>query len=597
MIPDEETNMFDAEKQILETLILKILTQNQIPTPQEIKWSSIPFSGEWGISTSFFQTAADEARSGKQVKVPVRAQEIAELVKEGLGTPDNFSRVEAVRGYLNLYFLTGEFSRRVVDTTLELGSDFGRGARKNQLVMVEFSQPNTHKAMHVGHMRTMLLGDVVANILEFSGTDVIRANYFGDFGRDVIKWMWNFDKRHQGETPPDTNVTRWMGDLYAESTQMLEKDPNGEAEILDLFAKWETGDTKVRSLWEETRQWSLDGFNEIYEIFNIQFDQLYYESQMEEIAKGEVQKLIDSGIAIDERSEGGPVIVKLDELLGLENETYRVLVLMRSDSTTLYGAWDLSLAQKKFEDHPLDKSIYVVDVRQSLHFKQVFKTLELAGWDKVEKVFHLPYEIVNLPGNVTMSSREGTVVLLEDLINEAIQRAYEVSHERNSELDEQTRQEVSKAVGIGAIKYPLLARDNTKLATFDWESALDFNGHAAPYIQYAYVRTSSLLKRAETALPGSLIPKHELDPKEIELIEMISEWPEVVQRAAKDFKTLYITNHAYDLSKAFNEFYNSCPVLKAEPGTRDFRLRLVAAAREAIGSSLRVLNIPIPEVM
>lgn len=589
--------MFDAEKQILETLILKILTQNQIPTPQEIKWSSIPFSGEWGISTSFFQTAADEARSGKQVKVPVRAQEIAELVKEGLRTPDNFSRVEAVRGYLNLYFLTGEFSRRVVDTTLELGSDFGRGARKNQLVMVEFSQPNTHKAMHVGHMRTMLLGDVVANILEFSGTDVIRANYFGDFGRDVIKWMWNFDKRHQGETPPDTNVTRWMGDLYAESTQMLEKDPNGEAEILDLFAKWETGDTKVRSLWEETRQWSLDGFNEIYEIFNIQFDQLYYESQMEEIAKGEVQKLIDSGIAIDERSEGGPVIVKLDELLGLENETYRVLVLMRSDSTTLYGAWDLSLAQKKFEDHPLDKSIYVVDVRQSLHFKQVFKTLELAGWDKVEKVFHLPYEIVNLPGNVTMSSREGTVVLLEDLINEAIQRAYEVSHERNSELDEQTRQEVSKAVGIGAIKYPLLARDNTKLATFDWESALDFNGHAAPYIQYAYVRTSSLLKRAETALPGSLIPKHELDPKEIELIEMISEWPEVVQRAAKDFKTLYITNHAYDLSKAFNEFYNSCPVLKAEPGTRDFRLRLVAAAREAIGSSLRVLNIPIPEVM
>ena len=163
--------MFDAEKQILETLILKILTQNQIPTPQEIKWSSIPFSGEWGISTSFFQTAADEARSGKQVKVPVRAQEIAELVKEGLRTPDNFSRVEAVRGYLNLYFLTGEFSRRVVDTTLELGSDFGRGARKNQLVMVEFSQPNTHKAMHVGHMRTMLLGDVVANILEFSGGD------------------------------------------------------------------------------------------------------------------------------------------------------------------------------------------------------------------------------------------------------------------------------------------------------------------------------------------------------------------------------------------------------------------------------------------
>ena len=589
--------MFDEEKQTLETQILDILTNNQIPTPHELKWSSIPFSGEWGISTSFFQTAADEARSGKNVKVPLRAQEIAEIVKQALGTPKNFSRIEAVRGYLNLYFLTSEFSRRVVDTSIKLGADFGRGESKNQLVMVEFSQPNTHKAMHVGHMRTMLLGDVIANILEFSGINVIRANYFGDFGRDVIKWMWNFNKRHQGENPPELNVTRWMGDLYAESTQMLENDPNGETEILELFAKWEAKDEKVRSLWKRTRQWSLDGFNEIYEIFNIKFDQLYYESQMEEIAKDEIQKLIDSGIAIDERSQGGPVIVKLDALLGLDNETYRVLVLMRSDSTTLYGAWDLVLAKKKFSDYPLDKSIYVVDVRQSLHFKQVFKTLEMAGWENGDKVFHLPYEIVNLPGNVTMSSREGTVVLLEDLINEAIQRAYEVSLERNPDLDETTRLEVSRAVGIGAIKYPLLARDNTKLATFDWETALDFNGHAAPYIQYAYVRTNSLLKRAESDLPGSQIPNHELEPKEIELIEKISEWPNVVQRAAQDFKTLYISNHAYELARAFNEFYNSCPVLKAEPEVRDFRLRLVAAARESIGSSLKVLNIPIPEVM
>lgn len=589
--------MFDQERKILEDQILNILGHNQIPQPRELKWSSIPFSGEWGISTPFFQIAADEARSGKKIKVPHRAQEIAELVKDHLGIPENFSRVEAVRGYLNLYYRTGDFSRRVVDTAIKNGADFGRGAKKDKLVMVEFSQPNTHKAMHVGHMRTMLLGDVIANILEFSGVDVVRANYFGDFGRDVIKWMWNFKKRHQNETPPKTNVTRWMGDLYAEATRMLEKDPVGEAEILDMFAKWEAEDRETRSLWKETRQWSLDGFNEIYETFNIKFDQLYYESQMEEKAKGEVQKLINSGIAIDERNQGGPVIVKIDDLLGLENETYRVLVLMRSDSTTLYGAWDIVLAKQKFADYPLEQSIYVVDVRQSLHFKQVFKTLELAGWENVDKVFHLPYEIVNLPGNLTMSSREGVVVLLEDLIKEAIQRAYQVSEERNPDLDHQTRQEVAKSVGIGAIKYPLLARDNTKLATFDWETALDFNGHAAPYIQYAFVRTNSLIRKAKSTLPVSVAPVHDLNPKEVELIEKISEWPDVVQRAAQDFKTLYITNHAYELARAFNEFYNSCPVLKAEPEVRDFRLRLVAAAREAVGSSLRVLNIPIPDVM
>ena len=589
--------MFDQEQKALEIQIITILEQHDIPVPEELKWASIPFSGEWGTSTSFFQTAADEARSGKPVKVPLRAQEIAELVRDTLGLPAGFSRVEAVRGYLNLYYRTGEFSRRVVDTAISQSQNFGRGEKSGKLVMVEFSQPNTHKAMHVGHMRTMLLGDVVANILEFSGTDVIRANYFGDFGRDVIKWMWNFNKRHRGEQPPESNVTRWMGDLYAESTRMLAEDPDGETEILAMFAKWEAKDPKVRALWSETRQWSLDGFNEIYEIFNIKFDQLYYESQMEEKAKGEVMKLVEARIALDERASGGPVIVKLDELLGLEDETYRVLVLMRSDGTTLYGAWDLVLAKQKFADYPLDLSLYVVDVRQTLHFKQVFKTLELAGWDKVDQVQHLPYEIVNLPGNVTMSSREGVVVLLEDLIKEAIQRAYEVSLERNPELEADTRQEVAEAVGIGAIKYPLLARDNTKLATFDWESALDFNGHAAPYIQYAYVRTNSLLKRADTPMPGSLTPSHELDPKEVELIEKISEWPQVVQRAAQAFKTLEISNYSYDLSKAFNEFYNSCPVLKAEPEVRDFRLRLVAAAGQAIRNSLIVLNIAAPEQM
>ncbi|HKJ28375.1 MAG TPA: arginine--tRNA ligase, partial [Anaerolineales bacterium] len=435
--------MFEQERQALEEKISGILTINDIPRPDEIKWTSIPFSGEWGISTSFFQTAADEARSGKQVKVPVRAQEIAELVKKALGTPDGYSRLEAVRGYLNLYFETSEYSRKVVDAALTQGEDFGRGEETGQQVMVEFSQPNTHKAMHVGHMRTMLLGDVISNILEFAGYKVVRTNYYGDFGRDVIKWMWNFQKRHAGETPPDTKVTQWMGDLYAESTTKLEEDPNGEKEILEMFAKWEAHDEGVRELWKTTRQWSLDGFDEIYGKFNISFDQLYYESQMEPVAKGEVQQLIDAGIAIDERADGGPVIVKLDELLGLENETYRVLVLMRSDSTTLYGAWDLALAKKKFEDYPLSKSIYVVDVRQTLHFQQVFKTLELAGWDKVDQVYHLPYEIVTLPGNMTMSSREGVVVLLETLINEAVKRAYEVSQERNPDLDEATRQEVA----------------------------------------------------------------------------------------------------------------------------------------------------------
>jgi len=446
--------MFDRERLAVEKKILAYLKKNKLPIPETIKWARIGISGEWGTSTSFFQIAADEARTGKKVVVPKRAQELAESVKDHLGKIKGFSRIEAVKGYLNLYYEPGEFSRRVIDTALEQGENFGRGESKKEKVMVEFSQPNTHKAMHVGHLRTMMLGDVISKILEFAGYDVVRANYFGDSGRDVAKWLWNFQKYHQGETKPEKDITRWMGDLYAEASQRLEKNPELEKEIQELHTRWDAGDKNVVDLWKETRQWSLDGFNEIYEIMNIHFDHVYCESQVDPLSKPIVEDLIKRGIATDERGEGGTVVVKLDELLGLEEETYRVLVLLRSDGTALYGAWDLALAQKKFDDYDLDKSLYVVDVRQSLHFRQVFKTLELAGWDKVDKVYHLPYEIVTLPGNVTMSSREGTVVLLEELIREAIQRAYEVGQERNSDLDENTREDVSKAVGLGAIKYP-----------------------------------------------------------------------------------------------------------------------------------------------
>lgn len=590
--------MFEHEQQQIEKQIKTYLQQNDIPIPDELKWSSIPFSGEWGTSTSFFEIAAMEARSGKQVKVPVRAQEIAEQVAQHLGTLAGYSRAEAVRGYLNLYYQTGEFSRRVVDTAIEQDDQFGHGLDKGEQVMVEFAQPNTHKAMHVGHLRNMMFGAAVANILEYAGYDVIRSTYFGDYGRDVMKWIWNYRKRHNGEQPPETDVTKWMGDLYAEANRMLESDPDGDKEIGELFNRWESHDPEIYGMWEETRQWSLDGFYQIFEQMGVRFDHVYTESQMEAPSRVAVKQLLESGIAVDERSEGGPVIVKIDEQLGLDKEKYRVLMLMRSDGTALYGAWDVALAQKKFEDYPdMAKSIYVVDVRQSLHFTQVFKTLEIYGWDKTDKTLHLPYEVVTLPGNMTMSSREGTIVLLEDLIREAIKRAYEVSLERNPELDEQTRADVAEKVGLGAIKYPLLARDNTKVAVFDWDTALDFNGHAAPYIQYAYVRANSLLKRMDSSLPDSATPDYEMDKHEIELIEMISEWPDAVQKAADEYKTLTISNHAYELAKAFNEFYNNCPVLKAEPDVKEFRLRLVVAAKHAIANSLALLGVTVPEVM
>ncbi len=589
--------MFEPEKAAIEKHIQAFCKAEGLPAAPT-HWNQIPFAGEWGISMSLFQLAADEARQGgKKVNIPKRASELAEKLAKQLGQPTGFSRVEAVKGYLNLYFSAPDYAARVVKEILGAGPKYGLGESKSQRVMVEFSQPNTHKAFHVGHLRNMILGAALANILEAAGYEVVRANYIGDFGKDVMKWVWNYLKRHKNEQPPKAGITHWMGDLYSEASKQIESDPKAEEEIRDLFARWEDEAGEIRALWKKTRQWSLDGFNEIYAQMDIHFDRIYFESEMEKSSKQIVQDLIKKGIASDERAENGPVVVKLDEQLGLE-EKYRVLVLMRSDGTSLYGAWDLALALAKFKEYELDKSIYVVDVRQSLHFEQVFKTLELAGYAEIiKKVLHLPYGIVNLPGNVVISSREGVVVLLEELIREATERAAAIVSQKNPELPAAASQTVAKQVGLAAIKYPMLARENTKIATFDWETALDFNGQAAPYIQYATVRANSILRKAEGKLRAAKAPTHELEGSEIQLINLISQFPEAVQKAAAEYRTLHITNLAYETAKAFNDFYNQCPVLQAEAPVRAFRLSLVQSARQTLQNSLALLGIQTPEVM
>lgn len=587
--------MFSVEQNLIEQKLHAMCVQHELPD-LNVVWSWIPFSGHWGISTSFFQTAAAEAKAGKKVIVPQRAQEIALLAAGTLAGTPGFEKIEAVKGYLNLYFSTAEFARRVIDTAISDAGSFGRGMSKHEQVMVEFSQPNTHKAFHVGHLRSAILGDTLALLLDFAGFDVIRANYPGDMGLHVIKWLWNYMTRHMGERP-EKDITRWMGDIYLEANRRLEESPELEAEVRALYTRWDQRDPAVVSLWKETRQWSLDGFTQLYDQLGIRFDRYYFNSMAEEAGKEIVADLIKRGIARDERPEG-PVIVKLDELLGLTEENYRVFVVLRSDGTALYATEDLALAKIKFSDYPeLSRSLYVVDVRQSLHFRQVFKTLELAGYDWATRCQHIAYELVNLPGNVVMASRDGAVVLLEDLIREAIARALEVVEQKNPDLTEDQKLAIARAVGIGAIKFPMLARENGKIVTFDWEQALDFEGQAAPYIQYAYVRGGSILRKAGSVIPESVEVIHELHTTEVSLIDWIARFPSEVQRAAAEYRPMIIAAYAYELARAFNDFYMQCPVLQTEDHIRNNRLRLVAAARQALANSLALLGITAPEAM
>ncbi len=583
--------MFDEIKDQLTRIIDSFCQTQGLPTGK-VEFRNIPFSGEWGIAAPLFPLAAADA--DKSRPVPQKAQEFAEILKSQVAELPGSSRVEAVRGYLNLYFEPHQYAERVVSTVLEQGRAFGSQAQQGKQVMVEYSNPNTHKPLHVGHLRNVILGGSVCNILEASGKKVIRANYIGDIGLHVIKWMCNYEMYHSGEQP-GADKMRWMADLYAEADKRFVSEPEFEAAVRAYFGRWDAGEQHLKDLWKQTRDWSMEGFDQVYGLLGEHFDRIYFESEVEEPGKAMIDQLIESGLAEDGRPEN-PVIIDLDKKLGTKEE-YRVVVILRSDGTSLYATKEIPLAIMKFTEYDLDQSIYVIDVRQSLHMKQMSKVMELMGYPWANRMRHLAYEIVNLPGNVTMSSRDGTVVLLDDLIREATQRALEVVREKNPTLDPEMMLDVAEKVALGAIKYPMIARENTKIVTFDWDTALDFNGQSAPYIQYAVVRANSILRRLNEPLPDKAAFSHDLLPAEVNLIEKISQLPDVVQKAAADFKPSLLATYAFELAQTFNDFYTQCPVLSAQGSARLSRVVLVQAAKVALENGLSLLGIQSPQVM
>ena len=604
--------MFDAEQQAVEAKISAYCAENGLPQPEAIRWNPIPFTGEWGISTSFFQLAAQEMRARKEAGAPKenvgqRAQEIAEGVKDLVGMPAGFSHVDAVRGYLNLYFDSSEFARRVVDTILDQGADFGRGEPKGERVMVEYAQPNTHHSFHMGHFRNAILGEAQARLVEFAGFDTIRASYPGDIGLAVITVLWAYQKFYRGQEPSGVHARgQWLMKIYVEATQLLtpreDETPQErqqreayEAERREMYRNWDAGDPEVRQLWHTTREWSLEELRAILEMLDIHIDVWFFESEVDQPAKEIVEELIRLGIAEDERPEG-PVIVKIDEKLGLKKEKYRTNVILRSDGTTLYLTKDLALAKIKFEKYQVDRSIYVIDTRQSLHMQQTFKILELWGFPQASKCYHLGYGFVSLPEGA-MSARKGRVAFFKNVADEAIQRVLRVIAEKNPELPQAQREVVAQQVGLGALAYAMLSVDNNKDIVFELEEALNFDGHTAPYIQNAHVRANSILRKAG-GIPAAADFDYQLSKHEVELIDLLSRFPQMAQMAAQEYRPLVIANYAYDLAGAFHSFYHAVPVIQSDAeAVRASRLRLVAAARQGLANALHLLAIQAPDVM
>jgi arginyl-tRNA synthetase len=318
---------------------------------------------------------------------------------------------------------------------------------------------------------------------------------------------------------------------------------------------------------------------------------------VDEPSKVIIDELIAKGIATDERPQGGAVIVKIDEKLGLTKEKYRTAVVLRGDGTSLYLTKDLALARVKFEQYHVDRSIYVVDFRQSLHFQQAFKILEMWGFPQASKCYHLPYGYVTLPEGA-MSARRGRVALFKEVYDEATRRVLAVESEKSGNVPENEREQIAKQIGLGALVYSMLSVDNNKDIVFDINEALSFDGRTGPYIQNAHVRANSILKKANVQDLTNASFDYELDKHEIELIEQISRFPNAVQQAANEYRPLVMAAYAYDLANAFHSFYHAVPVTQTEDEKiRNARLRLVAAAKQTIANALRLLDIQSPDVM
>jgi len=505
-------------------------------------------------------------------------QNIAVEIAQKLVVPRDsvIKGIEATAGYVNFFFAWEKVAGKLLKEVLTKKGKYGSSSGKKK-IMVEFSQPNTNKPMHIGHARNTVLGYSLSKILDFAGNKVVKTNYLGDIGLHVAKSMVGYMK--WGDREPDKKTDHFVGDFYVRFVNEAKANPQLEEEARELLRKWEAGDKAALALWKKMKDWCLKGFNETYKKLDVNFDVWFYESDLEKSGKDIVKKLLNKGIAF--KSPEGAVVADLEKY-GLPS-----CIILRSDGTSLYGTKDLQLAIEKFEKYKIDKSIYVVGSEQKTYLQQIFKILELLGYEKARECYHLAYGLVMLPEG-KMSSREGRVVLLDDLLAELEQLAGGVVGKANPNIGEKEKKNISEQVALAALKYALLKVSPEKNIIFDKSEVVQFEGDTGPYIQYAHTRCCGILEKAGKWKPD--FNQENLTEQEINLVKNIARFPAVVEEAARDLRPHYLCNYVYDLATSFSTFYHACPVLQAEK-EKEFRLALVKSTEIILKNALELLGI------
>lgn len=503
-----------------------------------------------------------------------RPDMIASELKEVFADFDGAEKVEAVGGYLNFFFGSAKF---VNDLKKLLADDYSSLAEKGKgkTIVLDFSSPNIAKRFHLGHLGTTVIGNAVRNIYKFCGYKTVAINYLGDWGTQNGKQIVAFKKWSSKEQLEKEGIKE-LERIYVMFGKEAEKDPSLNDQARAAFRELENGNEEYLKIWQLFKDISLREYTETYKRLGIEFDVWDGESLYTDKMPAIVDELREKGLL---KIDNGASIVDLTEW------KMPPALILKSDGSTLYPTRDIAAANYRYNTYDFDICAYVTSAGQSLHFAQWFKVTEMMGKDWAKNLVHIPYGTMSFGGE-KLASRTGNIILLNDVFDEAVAKARTIIEEKN--IENQNKEEISEAVGIGAVLFSALSNSRIKDTNFTWEATLSFEGNTGPYVQYTYARAASVLRRGDLK---NEISGYSPEFAETELIRKLSEFEATVNRAANEFEPSFISRYALQVCTLFNQFYHNCRILGSGGETEQFRLALTAASRNILGRCLDLLGI------
>ncbi|MBP9828285.1 arginine--tRNA ligase [Patescibacteria group bacterium] len=510
--------------------------------------------------------------------------EIATEIAAKIGPSSLIARVVAVGPYVNFTVDGAAFVGAVLTDVVKDGKRYGKSTTgRGKKVLVEYANLNTHKEIHIGHVRNLALGKSLVELLRRTGYGVTPVAYINDLGNNVARALWGVMKLHPGEEPPE-DALNWLGSIYAEATAALEADEERKAEVSQIQRDLENMEGEVVPLWKKSQKWSMDALKAAYAELGLELDHIYEEHDLIDETHEIVKKLLTQGIA--KMSQGAAIV-------DLESEGLGVNLLRKSDGTLLYNAKDLALAYRKEADYAADRSLIVVDTRQSLAFKQLAETLDRMGFPR--EVLHIPYDFVTLPEGA-MSSRKGNIVRWTDVRDAMIEKLSQATRERHADWSDRKVRDNARALAFASVQFMMLRQDPEKTLVFDMDEAMSTDGFSAPYILYTLARIESMKRKAEV-IP-EIVPEKLAHPVEIALAREMARYPGVIQAAAAQYKPSIVAHYAFSLAQIFARYYEEVRILDAnELQFASARLALCDAVRQTLENALLSLGIPLVKEM